>query len=76
MPNHYRQVDDLDIILRDALRSDDDAPANPGRVVLLLRERAAARGTPARLPWSLAAPGWTSAHTLAWYWYLGPLICL
>jgi hypothetical protein len=71
--NQYREDDDLDCILRDALRRNEAAAPDQARVLGLLRARLAHDGNRARVPWSLAAPGWTSSYMSASYWYLAPL---
>jgi hypothetical protein len=73
MSNHNREVDDIDYILRDALRSNRDAVPNAERIFVALRARVLAERWPAHTVWSLSAPSWTSCHMSASYWYLAPL---
>lgn len=73
MSHHTREDDDLDCVLRDALRSSGAMAPDPERVFELLRARLAQERQPTRSPWSLAAPGWTSCYMSASYWYLAPL---
>ncbi len=73
MSNHYREYDDLDCILRDALRSNEAVALNSERSFVALRDRLAGKDRPAYRPWSLASPGWTSSYMSASYWYFTPL---
>jgi hypothetical protein len=73
MSNQYREDDDLDCILRDALRRHEAVAPEPGVSFAVLRCRLAdERGSHSR-PWSLVSPGWTSSYMSASYWYLAPL---
>jgi hypothetical protein len=73
MSNHNREVDDLDFLLRDALRGNKDAAPDAARVFAALRARVVAERQPMRTPWLLVTPTWTSSHMTASYWYLMPL---
>lgn len=74
MSNHNREVDEIDYILRDALRSNRDAAPNAERMFAVLRARVVAERWPAPTVWSLAAPSWASSYMSASYWYLAPMI--
>jgi hypothetical protein len=73
MSDQYREDDDLDSNLRDALRSDEAEALKPERVFAALRVRLPGEHVAEHAPWSLAAPGWTSLYMSASYWYLVPL---
>jgi hypothetical protein len=73
MSNHNREVDEIDYILRDALRSNRDAAPNTERILAALRARITAERWPLRTVWSSSTPTWTSWHMSASYWYLAPL---
>ena len=72
MSNHICEVDDLDFILRDALRSNKDSVPDPARVFAPLRARVVADLWPTPIRWLLPTPVWTSYHSAS-YWYLAPL---
>jgi hypothetical protein len=73
MSNQYREDDDLDCILRDALRRHEAMAPEPGASFAVLRCRLADERSFRSRPWSLVSPGWTSSHMSASYWYLAPL---
>jgi hypothetical protein len=75
MPNHNREVDDLDIILHDALWSDQNSAPDPACVFAELRARVVPEDMPARAlaSWLRATPAWSSPSMSATYWYLVPL---
>ena len=74
MSDHYREVDDLDYLLRDALSSSRDAAPDPARVLARLRARIRLEYQPALMPWSRLTPAWASPNMSASYWYLMPLL--
>ncbi len=74
MSNHNREVDEIDYILRDALRSNRDAVPNAEHMFAVLRARVVAERWPTRIVWSLSTPSWTSSYMSASYWYLAPMI--
>ena len=73
MSNHNREVDEIDYILRDALRSNRDAAPNVERILAGLRAQVVAERWPARTVWLLSTPSWTSWQMSGSYWYLAPL---
>jgi hypothetical protein len=73
MSDRCREADDLDFILRDALRRNKDSAPDTARVFAALCAQVAAERRPAYTPWLPATPAWTSPHLLASYWYLAPI---
>ena len=73
MPKRNREFDDLDYLLRDALRRDDAVAPEPRRGFGVLRKRLLGERQPIRLPWSLAMPDWPNPSTSVSYWYFEPL---
>jgi hypothetical protein len=73
MSNQYREVDEIDYILRDALRSNRDAAPNAERLFAALRARVVAEHRPARTVWTISAPNWAGSYMSVSYWYLAPL---
>src|SRR5262249_46079657 len=73
MSNHNREVDEIDYLLRDALRSNRDAVRNVERILAALRAQVVGERWPAHTVWSLSTQGWTSWHMSGSYWYLAPL---
>jgi hypothetical protein len=74
MPDHNREVDDLDYLLRDALWSSDDAAPDPVRMLAGLRARIWLERQRALMPAFPTAPAWASPNMLASYWYFMPLL--
>lgn len=70
MNNHSRDDDDLDCILRDALRSSGAAAPEPKRVLASICERLAGERCPAHRP---IIPDWPSSSVWAAGLYLQPL---
>ena len=74
MSNHKHQADEIDYILRDALRSNRDAALNADRGFAALRARITAERWPTRIAWSSCSPSWSGSYMPASYWYLAPLM--
>ena len=74
MSDHEREIDEVDFLLRDALRISQDAAPNADRIFAALRARVVAEYRPRQTAWSQATPSWTSPYMSASYWYLAPLI--
>jgi len=71
--NHNREVDDLDCMLRDALRCTDDPAPDSARVFAAVRARVSADAPGARRSWSIGTPAEAYAPLSAAYWYVVPL---
>jgi len=74
MSDHEREIDEVDYLLRDALRISQDAAPNADRIFAALRARVVADRRPAHAAWSQSTPSWTSSYMSVSYWYLAPLI--
>jgi hypothetical protein len=74
MSNQNHEVDELDYILRDALRIDRSAASNAKYIFAALHARIVAERWPARTVLSSPTPSWSGCHMPASYWYLAPLI--
>ncbi|MBK9945312.1 MAG: hypothetical protein IPP13_27295 [Kouleothrix sp.] len=73
MSNHNREVDDLDYMLRDALRCTNDMAHDPVRVFAVLRGRIDAGYRVRRGAWAHALPIGSHAYLSPAYWYVVPL---
>ncbi len=71
--NQNREVDDLDYMLRDALRCTNDPVPDSACVFAALRARIAAERRRVRRSWSFAMPAGAHAPMSAAYWYVVPL---
>jgi len=73
MADRTREVDDLDYLLRDALRSDNSVDPGKERVFFKLRARIRAERRGACRSQLIAAPIYAGSSLSASYWYLAPL---
>lgn len=73
LADHNRD-DDIDCVLRDALRHDSLVAPPPGRGFGALRNRLLVERQPVRLSRLLAAPDWPRPYMPFSYWYLEPLV--